>query len=150
MDGCLFTAMPRMQLDLLNTILIRSKPRGATQISPLLHRLQLQIELHKLLQWPRGLRHELALMPRSWFRIPLQAWMSVCLYFLCAVLGVGRGLASGWSPFQRSLQTVYKNKQTPWPASTSEPYRPSYSRLSAKLMSTFTDRGVLRRQTVWN
>jgi hypothetical protein len=34
-------------------------------------------------QWPRGLRHELsslAPMLRSWTRIPLKAWMSVCVY----------------------------------------------------------------------
>jgi hypothetical protein len=34
-------------------------------------------------QWPRGLRHELSSLARtlgSWVRIPLEAWMSVCVY----------------------------------------------------------------------
>jgi hypothetical protein len=31
--------------------------------------------------------------------------------------------------------------KTPWPESASELYRPSYSRLSAKLVPTFADRG---------
>jgi hypothetical protein len=34
-------------------------------------------------QWPRSLRHELSSLSRtlgSWFRIPLNAWMSVCVY----------------------------------------------------------------------
>jgi hypothetical protein len=39
-------------------------------------------------QWPRGLTHELspsAWTLRSWVRIPLKAWMSVCVYsvFVC-------------------------------------------------------------------
>jgi hypothetical protein len=36
-------------------------------------------------QWPRGLRHELTSPAQtlgSWVRIPLQAWMSVCVYVL--------------------------------------------------------------------
>jgi hypothetical protein len=34
-------------------------------------------------QWPRGLSHELSSLARtlgSWVRIPLKAWMSVCVY----------------------------------------------------------------------
>jgi hypothetical protein len=34
-------------------------------------------------QWPRGLRHELSSLARTlglWVRIPLRAWMSVCIY----------------------------------------------------------------------
>jgi hypothetical protein len=34
-------------------------------------------------QWPRGLKHEPSLLGRtlgSWVRIPLKAWMSVCVY----------------------------------------------------------------------
>jgi hypothetical protein len=34
-----------------------------------------------------------------------------------------------------------QNKQTPWPDTASELYRPSDSRLSAKLVPTFADRG---------
>jgi hypothetical protein len=49
-------------------------------------------------QWPSGLRHELS-SPSctlgSWVRIPLKAWMSVCVYSVCVVLCVGSVLASG-------------------------------------------------------
>jgi structural maintenance of chromosome 4 len=41
-----------------------------------------------------------------------------------------------------SLQT----KLTPWPESASELYRPSYPCLSAMLVPTFADRGVLHSQ----
>jgi hypothetical protein len=41
---------------------------------------------------------------------------------------------------------VLITKQTPWPESASELYRPSDRRMSAKLVSTFTDRGVPRSQ----
>jgi hypothetical protein len=37
-------------------------------------------------------------------------------------------------------------KQTPWPESTSDLYRPSDRRLSANLVPTFADRGVSRSQ----
>jgi hypothetical protein len=36
-----------------------------------------------MVQWPRGLRQELSSLPRtlgSWVRIPLKAWMSMCVY----------------------------------------------------------------------
>jgi hypothetical protein len=36
-------------------------------------------------QWPRGLRHEPSSPSRtlrSWVRIPLEAWISVCVYFV--------------------------------------------------------------------
>jgi hypothetical protein len=49
-------------------------------------------------QWLRGLRHELSSLARtlgSWVRIPLQAWMSVCVYSVCVVLHVGSRLATG-------------------------------------------------------
>jgi hypothetical protein len=42
-------------------------------------------------RWPRGLRQELsspAETLRSWVRIPLEAWMSMCVYSVCAVLSV--------------------------------------------------------------
>jgi hypothetical protein len=42
-------------------------------------------------QWPRGLRHELSSSAQtlgSWVRIPMEAWMSVCVYSVCAVLCV--------------------------------------------------------------
>jgi hypothetical protein len=39
---------------------------------------------------------------------------------------------------------VFLNIRTPWPQSTSELYRRSDRRLSAKLVPTFADRGVSR------
>jgi hypothetical protein len=64
-------------------------------------------------QWPRGLRHEpssRARRLRSWVRIPLKTWMPVCvrLFCVCVVLCVGSGLATGWSPVQGVLTTVYR------------------------------------------
>jgi hypothetical protein len=44
-----------------------------------------------------GLRHELSSLARtlcSWVRIPLKAWISVCVYSVCVVLCVGSGLAT--------------------------------------------------------
>jgi hypothetical protein len=38
-----------------------------------------------------------------------KAWMSVCVYSVfCVVLCVGIGLATGWSPVQGALPTVYR------------------------------------------
>jgi hypothetical protein len=39
----------------------------------------------------------------SWVRIPLKAWMSVCVY---SVFVLGSFLATGWSPVQGVLPTV--------------------------------------------
>jgi hypothetical protein len=47
----------------------------------------------------------------SWVRIPLKTWMSACLYSVCVVLCVGSGLATGWSPVQGVLLTVYGIKK---------------------------------------
>jgi hypothetical protein len=38
-------------------------------------------------------------------------------------------------------ERLFGPKKTPWPQSASELYRPSDLRLSAKLVSTFADRG---------
>jgi hypothetical protein len=57
-------------------------------------------------QWPRSLRHELSSLARtlgSWVRIPLEAWMSVCVYSVCVL---GSGLATGWSLVQGVLPNV--------------------------------------------
>jgi hypothetical protein len=62
-------------------------------------------------QWPRGLQHELFSPARtqgSWVRIPLETWMSVCIYSVFALSCVGSGLATGWSPVQGALTTVYR------------------------------------------
>jgi hypothetical protein len=42
-------------------------------------------------QWPRGLRHEPSSPARTlgpWVRIPLEAWMSVCVYSAFALFSV--------------------------------------------------------------
>jgi hypothetical protein len=59
-------------------------------------------------QWPRGLRHELSLLAQtlvSWVRIPLKAWMSVCVYSVFVISCVGSGLAMASSPIQGVLPT---------------------------------------------
>jgi hypothetical protein len=64
-------------------------------------------------QWPRGLRHEMsspAWTLGSWARIPLDAWMFVCVYSLFVFSCVGSGLATGWSLVQGVLPIVYKCK----------------------------------------
>jgi hypothetical protein len=48
----------------------------------------------------------------SWFRIPLEAGMSVRVYFVCVVLCVSSGLATGWSRIQGALPTVYRINKT--------------------------------------
>jgi hypothetical protein len=54
-------------------------------------------------QWPRGPRNKLSSLVRtrgSWVRIPLEAWMSVCVYWMfCVVLCVGSGLVTGCTLF---------------------------------------------------
>jgi hypothetical protein len=62
-------------------------------------------------QWPRGLS-SLAQTLRSWARIPLEAWMSVCDYSFCSVLCVQ--VAAFWRadpPVQGVLPTVLKIKK---------------------------------------
>jgi hypothetical protein len=46
-------------------------------------------------QWPHALRHELSSLARtlgSWVLIPLESWVSVCVY---SVFVLGSGLATG-------------------------------------------------------
>jgi hypothetical protein len=38
-------------------------------------------------------------------------YLCVCLFCVCAVLCLGRGLATGWSPVQGLLPTVYRIKE---------------------------------------
>jgi hypothetical protein len=66
-------------------------------------KLRTKYKLNCRSQWPRGLRHKLsspAQTPGSWVRIPLKAWMSVCVYSVYAVLCAGNCIATGWSPVQ--------------------------------------------------
>jgi hypothetical protein len=44
------------------------------------------------------------------------------------------------------VYTEIEKKQTPWPETASELYRPSDRHLSAKLVPNFADRGVSRSQ----
>jgi hypothetical protein len=56
----------------------------------------------------------------------------------------------GWSSsvgLGRGADNLQK-KQTPWPESASEPYRPSDRRLSAEFLPTFADRGCRVVSTV--
>jgi hypothetical protein len=66
-------------------------------------------------QWPRGLRHETsssAWTLGSWVRIPIEAWVFVCVYSVFVLSCVGSGLATGWSLVQGVLPIVYKCKNT--------------------------------------
>jgi hypothetical protein len=90
-------------------------------------------------QWPRVLRREMSSPPQtlgSWVRIPLEAWMFVCVYSVCAVFCVGSGFVTGWYPVQRVLPTVYrlgnwKSGQGPWTEQNSVP---------CSLQANYTDR----------
>jgi hypothetical protein len=65
-------------------------------------------------QRPRSIRYELSSLARtlgSWVRIPLEAWISVCVHCVYVVLCVVSGLEKGWSPAQGVLPTVYRNKK---------------------------------------
>jgi hypothetical protein len=49
-------------------------------------------------QWPRSLRHELSSPSQtlvSWVRMPLETWMSVCVYSVSVLSCVRSGLATG-------------------------------------------------------
>jgi hypothetical protein len=78
-------------------------------ITTVLRCLVRSIENYCRSQWPHSLRHELSSPAQtlgSWVRIPLKAWMSVCVYSVCAVLRVGSGTVKGWSPIQGILLTM--------------------------------------------
>jgi hypothetical protein len=62
------------------------------------HVLSAFLRLVSRSQWPLGLRHELSSPAQtlgSWVPIPREAWMSVRVYYICAVLCAGSGLATG-------------------------------------------------------
>jgi hypothetical protein len=61
---------------------------------------------------------------RSWVRIPLKAWMSVCVY---SVFVLGSGLATGWSPIQGVLPTVLDQETEVKRSVSRMPYAPSGS-----------------------
>jgi hypothetical protein len=71
-----------------------------------LHLMDIKEEVSRT-RWPRGLRHEpssLARSLRSWVRIPLEEWISVYAFMLCLCYSV----ATGWSPVQGVIPTVYR------------------------------------------
>jgi hypothetical protein len=50
------------------------------------HIIWISLHIYRRSQWPRIARHEMPSLARtlgSWVRIPLKAWMSVCVYSLC-------------------------------------------------------------------
>jgi hypothetical protein len=58
-------------------------------------------------KWPRGLKHEMSSPAQtlgSWVQTPVEA----CVYSLFMLSCIGSGLATGWSPVQGVLPTVYK------------------------------------------
>jgi hypothetical protein len=60
-------------------------------------------------QWLCSLRRELSLLARTlglWFRIPLKAWMSACIYSVFMLSCIGSSLAMGWSPIYGVLLAV--------------------------------------------
>jgi hypothetical protein len=64
-------------------------------------------------QWPRGLRHELSSPAQtlgSWVRIPLEAWMSVCIYTVFVLSCVQ---VAGADPPSKESYRLYN--LTPWP-----------------------------------
>jgi hypothetical protein len=70
------------------------------------------LNMCSLSQWPHGVKHELSSSARmlgSWGRIPLEEWISMCVCCVFVLSCVGRGLATGWSPVQGALLTVFWN-----------------------------------------
>jgi hypothetical protein len=61
-------------------------------------------------QWPRGLRHEPFSPARtlgSWVRIPLEAWMSVCVYSVFVLFCVQEAVFDGLIPVQEVLLALF-------------------------------------------
>jgi hypothetical protein len=71
-----------------------------------------------LAERPRGQRHELYSTAQTlglWVRIPLEAWMDVCVHFVFVLSCVHvAALRRGWSPVQGVLPTTYKVKKLKW------------------------------------
>jgi hypothetical protein len=79
-----------------------NRPRSPGSVCFSIHHSFISLPSYTLnpIQWSRDLRHELSSLARtlgSWVGIPLEAWMSVCVYF---VFVLGNGLATGWSLVQ--------------------------------------------------
>jgi hypothetical protein len=88
--------------------------------SPLELRFSCCIIIRGRSEWPRGLRHELSSPAQTlgpWVLIPLEASISVCI-----VLCEGSAFATGWSPVQGDLPTMYRNKKLQKRPRPNEPY----------------------------
>jgi hypothetical protein len=82
---------------------------------------------------PNGLMHELSSLARTLWsrvRIPLRAWMFsvyMCLFCVCVVVCLGRGLATSWSLAQESYQLWIdqETEKRPGPTRAVEPLKKS-------------------------
>jgi hypothetical protein len=63
----------------------------------------------------------------SWVRIPLEAWMSVCVYTVFVLYVLGSGLATGWSLVQGVLPNVLDLEIEVKRSVSRMPYAPSGS-----------------------
>jgi hypothetical protein len=66
-------------------------------------------------KWPCGIRHELSSPAEtlgSCVRLPLETWMSVCVYSVCVVSYVSRGLAKGWGRINHGSMKDARNYYT--------------------------------------
>jgi hypothetical protein len=71
--------------------------------------------------WPRGLRHKLSSPARtlgSWVRIPLKAWMSVCIYSVFVLLCVYATAVQRTEPPSKESYRVLIKKLKRRPRST--------------------------------
>jgi hypothetical protein len=62
-------------------------------------------------QWERSLRHEMSSAAGTlelWVRIPLEAWMSVCVYSVFVLSFLVSGFATGLSSVQGVIPTICK------------------------------------------
>jgi hypothetical protein len=99
--------MYRQHGDLISLLLFCQNKEGRLKITSIRHKKAIvmrpavfvhamdnvsSIVVYGRSQWPRGVRHQLSSLARtlgSWVRIPLEAWMSVCVY---SVFVLGSGL----------------------------------------------------------
>jgi hypothetical protein len=79
------------------------------------------------LEWPRSLRHELSSSAQtlgSWVRIPLEAWMSVCVYSVFILSGVQvAALRRADPPCEESYRLYKKMKKMKSGQGPTEGYR---------------------------
>jgi hypothetical protein len=95
--------------------------------------------------WMEYLLADLSSFVTSWINERMDEWMNE--------LWMNKWKNEGWmnEEFCSEIVTFPSSNititlETPWPGSPSEPHRPSDRRLTAKLVTTFADRGVSRSQ----